>query len=231
MVSALTLTMIGIDRYMAVKKPLQSRRNGSQSKSYIVIIWMISSSFSLIPFVTSHARDVVLCGQEITVCGDDFAAITRVEMYYQLLLLICECVIPLSILAYTYSVVCLKLWGRTLPGNADHNRDLTVTRNKKKTIKMLISIVVLFAVCLMPMQLYHFIGMLHSSSLTANSERMLFFFYYTSHWLGMIHSGINPIIYGFMNENFRVSSVSSIDGVLLVHAVFTLETSFPSTPS
>lgn len=132
MVSALTLTMIGIDRYMAVKKPLQSRRNGSQSKSYIVIIWMISSSFSLIPFVTSHARDVVFCGQEITVCGDDFAAITRVEMYYQLLLLICECVIPLSILAYTYSVVCLKLWGRTLPGNADHNRDLTVTRNKKK---------------------------------------------------------------------------------------------------
>lgn len=132
MVSALTLTMIGIDRYTAVKNPLQSRRNGSRSKFNIIIIWMISSFFALIPGLISNARKVTLCGQEITTCGDNFRTLTTVEMYYQMLLIICETIIPLSILAYTYSVICLKLWGRRLPGNADQNRDLTVIRTKKK---------------------------------------------------------------------------------------------------
>lgn len=51
--------------------------------------------------------------------------------------------------------MAVKLWGSKTPGNAQDVRDLNLLKNKKKVIKMLVIVVVLFCVAWFPLQMYN----------------------------------------------------------------------------
>lgn len=56
---------------------------------------------------------------------------------------------------WKFSQMAVKLWGSKTPGNAQDTRDLNLLKNKKKVIKMLVIVVVLFCVAWFPLQLYN----------------------------------------------------------------------------
>lgn len=78
-----------------------------------------------------------------------------------------------------------------------------------QVVKMLISLVVAFAVCWFPLNLFNLVLDLHPSLLdqikTRDDERLLIGLFYACHWLAMASCFANPIIYSFFNESFRVS--------------------------
>ena len=71
---------------------------------------------------------------------------------YMMTLIFCQYICPLSILSYAYARMCTKLWRNQTPGNAQAERDETIILQKRRCIKSMISVVVVFGICWLP---YH----------------------------------------------------------------------------
>ena len=80
-----------------------------------------------------------------------------------------------------------------------------------QVVKMVVTLVVVFALCWLPLHLFnliidfapHVLDLITST----RAERVYYSIFYTCHWLAMANSFTNPIIYGFLNESFRVSQI------------------------
>ena len=70
---------------------------------------------------------------------------------------------------------------------------------------MLMTIVAMFALCWLPLYLYLVLGMVLPESIFVNNQEVFLTYYFCAHWLAMANSFINPIVYGFLNDGFRVS--------------------------
>lgn len=65
---------------------------------------------------------------------------------------------------------------------------------------MLATIVLLFGVCWLPLHTF-FVVITFNETAFGDAANGIYFAF---HWLSMANSFVNPVIYGFMNENFRV---------------------------
>ncbi|XP_046641961.1 orexin/Hypocretin receptor type 1-like isoform X1 [Daphnia pulicaria] len=94
-------------------------------------------------------------------------------------------------------------------GGASSNKDmLTVNsnasielqlRSRRKAAKMLVVVVIVFAVCYFPVHLVSILR--YTIKLTQNDYTVAAAL--VSHWLCYFNSAINPVIYNFMSEKFR----------------------------
>lgn len=105
--------------------------------------------------------------------------------------------IPLLAMSFLYSIIIYKLWIRKVPGQRTEANQQQADRSKKKVLRMLLVVVIVFAMCWLPIYITQFI-----------------FFYgdpcgppipfiYTGFFLGHANSAINPILYVLFNENYR----------------------------
>ena len=88
-----------------------------------------------------------------------------------------------------------------------------------QVIKMLIVVVTLFAICWLP--LHAFILLIDfrpdlTDYQTVSQKHFFVIVYSAVHWLAMSNSFVNPIIYGFLHDSFRVSAVNTHSVVLPV---------------
>ena len=95
-----------------------------------------------------------------------------------------------------------------MPGNADVIRDNNQQIVRVKVIRMLAVVVIVFAVFWLPLQTFSLImwlypeirqGFVYKSA----SFNIFVATYFVCHWLSMAHSCLNPLIYCFMNDNFK----------------------------
>ena len=74
--------------------------------------------------------------------------------------------------------------------------------------KMLVVIVIVFALCWLPLHVFNFAidiaPYLLDEIKTQEDERLFLGLYYGCHWLAMAHSCANPVIYSFLNDRFMV---------------------------
>ena len=76
---------------------------------------------------------------------------------------------------------------------------------------MLVVVVALFAVCWMPLHVFHLVVDLsvalqdYMEQATGDQRRLFIVIYCCVHWLAMSNSFVNPVIYGFLNDCFVVS--------------------------
>jgi len=77
---------------------------------------------------------------------------------------------------------------------------------------MLIVVVTLFAVCWLPLHVFNiildFVPQLRNED-QPEASSIIVAIYTTTHWLAMSNSFVNPIIYGFLNDSFRVTLTST----------------------
>ena len=86
---------------------------------------------------------------------------------------------PLLTMSILYSCVIYKLWVRKVPGNQTSENQQRSNKSRKKVLKMLLAVVILFAVCWFPVYITQFIW-----------------------FLGHANSVIDPVIYGIFNSDF-----------------------------
>lgn len=78
----------------------------------------------------------------------------------------------------------------------------TTSRKKTRVIVMLVVVALLFILSWLP--LWTLMMLSDYASLTEHQHRVINIYVYPfAHWLAFFNSSINPIIYGFFNENFR----------------------------
>lgn len=78
-----------------------------------------------------------------------------------------------------------------------------------QVIKMLLTIVIAFGLCWLPLHLFHILIEARPDlydGVSEEQENAFLSSFIACHWLSMAHSCVNPIIYGFLHEKFRVSN-------------------------
>nr|XP_006818712.1 PREDICTED: neuromedin-K receptor-like [Saccoglossus kowalevskii] len=130
-VSICTLTAIGIDRYFAVMHPLKVRVTKNRTKIVFSIIWLIAISLATVQTVFVRVEENYFDGETVYFCSEWLSEFQFAKAY-EIFFLMATYTIPLCILCYTYSCVGVRLWGRTIPGNADKSRDQSQAKAKKK---------------------------------------------------------------------------------------------------
>ena len=123
--SVLTNMAIGIDRFLVVTFPLKSRVTYSRSKYIIAIIWSCAFCLAAVQFFVGRAESY----GDVVKCIEKWPNVQS-RRIYTIAVLLCTYIIPVIILAITYSIVGILLWKRTAPGNQDHIRDLQRLRSK-----------------------------------------------------------------------------------------------------
>ncbi|KAM3681170.1 kappa-type opioid receptor isoform X2 [Ammospiza nelsoni] len=159
--SIFTLTMMSVDRYIAVCHPVKALdfRTPLKAKIINICIWLLSSSVGI--------SAIVLGG-------------TKVREV--LIIIVC----------YTLMILRLKSV-RLLSGSREKDRNL------RRITRLVLVVVAVFIICWTPIHIFVLVEALGdvSHSTAAISS------YYFCIALGYTNSSLNPILYAFLDENFK----------------------------
>ncbi|XP_048034772.1 neuromedin-K receptor isoform X2 [Megalobrama amblycephala] len=124
---------------------------------------------------------------------------------YHVIVAVLVYLLPLALMAVTYTRVGLVLWGGGFPGHSSENLQDHL-QAKRKVVKMMVIVVVTFAICWLPYHVY-FIATSFNWKLTKFQSIQQV--YLSIMWLSMSSSMYNPIIYCCLNSR-RCRNNSSV---------------------
>ena len=195
------LVAIAVDRFFAVTRPFQVSPLSRHFKKTVVFLWVWSA--------VSAADVLALIGLREEEAYDFCETVDRV--YYgwrefSLTSLVLNVVVPLVAIIILYTIICLKLWARKVPGEGanQNERQVEAIKTAKKVTRMMIAVVVLYELCWLPffiimsMSLIRGESPLKSDPHTGNIHSNFFIL-----WLTVAYSAINPFVYLTFNQKFR----------------------------
>ena len=200
-VSTFTLTAIALDRQRVLLYPLHPRMTRKRGLLVLLFIWLLSICFAL-PFgMYTNVREVNMYLYNERRCRSSFPdPSNKWEQYLTIATILVQYFIPLLVISFTYGRIVHKLWIRTHLGVVTENQRLMQIQAKRKSIKLLVAVVAVFAVCWMPLNLYHLLADFHPNAKVFHPDSKTFF---VCHWIAISSSCINPFLYCWMNPAFR----------------------------
>ncbi|XP_059147321.1 tachykinin-like peptides receptor 99D [Physella acuta] len=199
-VSVLTFMAIAIDRYIAIIHPLRPRMTGRIVLTIITLIWLFSFFLSL-PYLIYSTIYEYPSGRKI--CFLNWSSDEKIfkirDMTYSILLMVLNYFLPMITLFATYARIGWELWGSKTIGEAVPMQAERV-RGKRKVVKMMIAVVVIFGVCWLPTHVYFILTSVNKTVMHWEYVHQVYLFIY---WLAMSNSMYNPIVYCMMNARFR----------------------------
>ncbi|KAM8731226.1 type-1 angiotensin II receptor [Acanthopagrus schlegelii] len=197
------LTALSIDRYLAIVQPVRSRRFRTVVYARItcVVIWLFAFVLSV---PTALTRDVHNITDNRTVCGILHPKTGNAVMLKELPLAIGLMKSLLGFLVpFIIIITCYCLIGRALLG-AKHIQKSSRSRDDE-VLRMLAAAVLAFFLCWVPHQVFHLMQVLTQLTLVENcaiieiiDTAMPF-----TICIAYFNSCVNPIVYGFVGNNFR----------------------------
>ncbi|XP_008921673.2 kappa-type opioid receptor isoform X1 [Manacus vitellinus] len=194
--SIFTLTMMSVDRYIAVCHPVKALdfRTPLKAKIINICIWLLSSSVGI--------SAIVLGGTKIredtasTECSLQFPDKDYVwwDLFMKICVFVFAFVIPVLIIIVCYTLMILRLKSvRLLSGSREKDRNL------RRITRLVLVVVAVFIICWTPIHIFVLVEALGdvSHSTAAISS------YYFCIALGYTNSSLNPILYAFLDENFK----------------------------
>ncbi|XP_050343807.1 RYamide receptor-like [Nymphalis io] len=204
LVSAYTLSTISVDRCFVITRPLKPRIEKKTAKLVIYTVWGGALATAAPILIVSQLEKPSLWHQvcDLYVCSEKWTYPGQNE-HYTCALLILQFALPLTTLIFSYGCMAYKVCNERPPGEADIVRDMRIHQSKRKMIKMMITIVVIFAVCWLPLNIFNLLYKAHEYDDYRGRRPRMPYGWFISHCLAMSHSCFNPIIYCYMNERYR----------------------------
>ncbi|XP_066996206.2 tachykinin-like peptides receptor 99D [Anabrus simplex] len=202
--SVFTLMAISIDRYMAIISPLRPRMGRRTTLIVVVCIWMLGSTLSLpmIAFYTTDGMELAE-GDVRIVCYSEWpdgpSPHSYYEYVYNVVFMVVTYFLPIGSMTFTYLRVGVELWGSQSIGECTQ-RQMENIRSKRRVVKMMVVVVLIFVVCWAPFHIYFIVVSLYPQ---INQSPYIQEVYLGIYWLAMSNSMYNPIIYFWMNSRFR----------------------------
>ncbi|XP_063065500.1 delta-type opioid receptor-like [Engraulis encrasicolus] len=193
--SVFTLTVMSVDRYIAVCHPVRSLavRTTSKAKVVNVGVWLLSSAVG-VPVMVMGNLEVEPSGIECMV------VLPRPREYWGPVFGVCvflfSFLIPVAIISVCYGLMLRRLHSvRLLSGSRDKDRYL------RRISRMVLAVVLAFVVCWAPVQVLALVQALGGVDLGGSETSMVSMHFCIA--LGYANSSLNPLLYAFLDENFK----------------------------
>nr|AAO62563.1 NPY receptor Y4 [Squalus acanthias] len=205
-VSILSLVIIALERHQLILNPTGWKPSVPQAYLTVLVIWMLACFISL-PLVAFQVltdeplRDLPvfiapLANQAI--CTESWSSREQKLVYTTWLLAFQYCA-PLAFIAVCYGRIYWRLRTRTdlLDRAGEVNRRLT---NSRRITLLLGFLIVGFALCWLPLNVFNAIADWDLEAVMHCRHNLIFSL---CHLAGMASTCVNPVIYGFLNSNFK----------------------------
>lgn len=199
--SILSLFAITWDRFFAIVLPLRQIFTKKILPFLLVFIWVAAFGFAS---PTIYAMDLFEY-YGTTYCIEIWKPPFNEEksaMHYTVVLFLGLYAIPLSTMAVMYSIMAYKLWKRIIPGNSSAETEKQLLKQKKRVTRMLVLVVLAFAVCWLPIFVYQFMVFVdpYYKICVVSIPQSFTFFAFFMQYMG---SAVNPYIYFKFSEAYR----------------------------
>ncbi|XP_061490278.1 neuropeptide Y receptor type 4-2 [Rhineura floridana] len=204
-VSILSLLLIALERHQLIINPMGWRPSLSQAYLGIAIVWIFASFLSL-PFVTNST--LINFFFEQFYMTDSYASkaicvcswpTEEYRLTYATVLLLLQYCIPLFFIVVCYLHIYFRLQKREAMFEKKHNYNCRAIHLKQINI-LLALMVIAFAVCWLPLHVFNSIDDWNYKIIPHCLHDLIFSL---CHLVAMASACINPIIYGFLNKNFK----------------------------
>lgn len=140
----------------------------------------------------------------VAYCVEDWP-IAHGRAYYSAFSLFIQYLLPILIVTAAYSRIYGKLRNRiqigVMSSETLRDRKLQRSRRMRRTNCLLISIAVIFGISWLPLNLFNLLSDIYLSQHPVNQTILVT--YAVCHMIGMSSACSNPLLYGWLNENFR----------------------------
>ena len=202
--TVLTMLIISIDRFYAVFYPLRGKLF-RKPRFLSAIIWILSLVL-MIPYAFYSEVDFDKRQNAYLCLQFSSGADPYVVKIFHICLFVLLYALPLFIMAVLYVLICRKLWLRKIPGNLSSSNRAVMEMSKRKVVRLLAIIVVVFALCWFPTYVNHYYWFVRPNERKKLPLGVQFVFL----WLAHANSAINPCLYILLNDSFRRELISTL---------------------
>ncbi|KAM8808360.1 neuropeptide FF receptor 2 [Eudromia elegans] len=210
--SVFTLVAIAVDRFRCIVYPFKQKLTVSTAVVIVAVIWILAvaimcpSAVMLQVQEEKHFRVILGHGNEtrpVYWCREDWPD-PAMRKIYTTVLFANIYLAPLSLIVIMYARIGIALFNTAMPAAGKHSQGQRhlVSKKKLKVIKMLLIVALLFILSWLPLWTLMMLSDYANLS-DAQLQIINIYIYPLAHWLAFFNSSVNPIIYGFFNENFR----------------------------
>ncbi|XP_078496562.1 neuropeptide FF receptor 1-like [Lissotriton helveticus] len=210
--SVFTLVAIAVERFRCIVYPFRQKLTLRKAIVTIIIIWVLA-----LIIMCPSAVTLTVTRDEYHFMVDDYnnsyplyscwEAWPDKEMrkIYTTVLFSHIYLAPLTLIVIMYARIAFKLFKSSAPirgSQTEENEGRRVSKRKVKVINMLIIVALFFTLSWLPLwtlMLLTDYGKLSDQQLNLIAVYIFPF----AHWLAFFNSSVNPIVYGYFNENFR----------------------------
>lgn len=192
--SILTHALVSLDRFFSILFPFKRVTFIKNPRLSYSFIWCTSFLLMSPYFVVYGVKNIGPDGASYCVIKEEYFKFLQIFFALVFLLLY---VVPLVFIGTLYAFICRKLWRNNAPGSRSRLAILKREAQNKKTVKMLIILVISFAFCWLPAHIMHFLILFWSHIAVPVVATLLSF------WACHSHSAINPILVTSLNGLYR----------------------------
>lgn len=189
--SILSLVAIAVERYLAIFVPFKKYITRDNVKYVIISCWVLSLMVAS-PLLYAN-KGYLEDGKYY--CAEDWSPLNTMTAAstYTLCTFVLLYALPLCSICYMYSAVVHRLWKQCVPGDQRTPQSRKKrSQAKKRVLKMLIAIVLAFAICWLPYHTYFFLDSFYAPYKDCGPPLKL---YFISRFVAYANSAVSPCIF------------------------------------
>ncbi|XP_040201810.1 pyroglutamylated RF-amide peptide receptor-like [Rana temporaria] len=214
--STLTMTCIAVERYQGIVHPLKMKRQYTNRRAYkmLGLVWTIAIVVGspMLHVQTLEVKYDLLYNLYHVCCLESWSN-AGLRRAYAIFILVALFLVPLAAMLLLYTRIGYELWIKKRIGDCSvlntlsRNEMAKITRKKKRAVMMMVIVVLFFTACWAPFHVVHILFEYNDLEEEYDDVTVKMIVAIVQA-VGFFNSFNNPVVYTFMNENFKKSLVA-----------------------